>query len=122
MWVGMSDQELIDTSDLIVMGEWQDAGSQRPTGSDGLLLARIVITEVLKGPAELRQAWVLVSGNPQLRASSDLGYRTGDRGLWLLRKSSDHKAFYLADHPQRFVPAQGGEARIQQLRRRLPHN
>lgn len=118
MWVGMSDQELIDTSDLIVMGEWQDATGQRPPASEGLQLGRIVVSEVLKGPRDVRQVWVVLPGSSSLRASNDLVYRAGDRGLWCLRKSPDH-AFYLADHPQRFVPLIGGETRIREIRKQL---
>jgi hypothetical protein len=108
MWAAMSERELIDGSEIIVIGEWQ-AGPGQP---------HIVVSEVLRGPPGLRSV-PLADAASGLRSSNDLDRRTGDRGLWLLRRHPDTKAkpLYLADHPQRFVPAAGGEARIRQLRK-----
>lgn len=104
----MSERELIDASEIIVLGEWQPGPGQ----------PHILVSEVLKGPAGLRSL-PLADTASGLRSSSDPDHRTGDRGLWLLRRHPDSKArpLYLADHPQRFVPAAGGEARIRQLRK-----
>jgi len=108
MWAAMSERELIDASEIIVVGEWQPGPGQ----------PHILVSEVLKGPAGLRSL-PLADTASGLRSSSDPDHRTGDRGLWLLRRHPDSKArpLYLADHPQRFVPAAGGEARIRQLRK-----
>lgn len=56
-----------------------------------------------------------------LRApGSDLSWAPGDRGLWLLRvRPGAETGLYLADHPQRFVPAATGAARIETLRKAL---
>lgn len=109
MWAAMSERELIDASELIVMGEWQVG----PSGQ-----SHILVSEVLKGPAGLRSV-VTAEAASGLRSGSDLERRTGDRGLWFLRRHPDTKTrtLYLADHPQRFVPAAGGEARIRHLRK-----
>ena len=108
MWAAMSERELIEGSELIVMGVWQVAASGQ---------RHVVVSEVLKGPPSLRSVPMAESASG-LRSSTDQIRRPGDRGLWLLRRDPEAKpnALYLADHPQRFVPAAGGEARIRLLR------
>lgn len=108
MWTAMSERELIDASELIVMGEWQ-AG---PAGQ-----SHIQVSEVLKGPAGLRSV-AMADTASGLRSGNDLSRRPGDRGLWFLRRHPEvaGRTLYLADHPQRFIAAAGGEARIRQVR------
>lgn len=120
MYVQMSDEELIRQSDLVVIGELI---GQTPlqTGATGerLELGVIRVSETLKGPPGQTVALLLLPAPDAPRASSDLAYKRGDRGLWLLRqRSSSTTGLYLADHPQRFV-AESSAARIATLRRQL---
>jgi hypothetical protein len=122
MWVKMSDTELLQHSDLIVMGTWQGQASQ-PHAAAGHSVPNVgivAVSEVLKGPAATARVLVVVPAPDAPRSSSDLHYRIGDKGLWLLRKQPGEKAdLYLADHPQRFVPAATDAAHIEVLRQLL---
>lgn len=122
MWAQMSDAELVQHSDLVVIGEWVGQSSVTLPGEAGPLeLGGIAVAEVLKGPAGQTLALVVTTRADTPRSSTDLIYRRGDRGLWLLRRQPGGRAgLYLADHPQRFVSAAGGAARIEALRRLLP--
>jgi hypothetical protein len=117
MWAGLGDEELVRSSDLIVMGEWQGQTTLSSAPAVELETGVIIISEVLKGVGNPAFALVALPANKALRSSSDPDYRRGDRGLWLLRARPNSKGLYLVDHPQRFVPAVGGENRIRQLRR-----
>ncbi len=109
MWFRMSDAELLAQSDLVATGEIAEA---RP---DGRLVLRIA--ECLKGCGAFAQALLAGPAAGAPRSSTDLIHHVGQKGLWLLRAhpQAAGEALYLADHPQRFVPAdQAG--RIQLLR------
>lgn len=94
-WAQMSDEELVDRSEVIVVGVLVE--SDIP-GSFGAIKVR----EVLKG--EINETLIL-GGRPDLVSSDTLFYRVGQTGLWFLRPSPDGSAaVYLADHPQRFEP------------------
>ncbi len=119
MWASLSDEELLQKSDLIGMGEWQGETDLLLADKSSHRVGVISVSEVLKGAAATTVVLVSVPAPKALRSSSDLVYRRGDRGLWLLRSRPDNTSLHLADHPQRFVPASGGEERIKQLRRQL---
>jgi hypothetical protein len=121
MWEKMSDAELLQRSDLIVVGTWQGLALP-PSGSAAVTptVGVVAVSEVLKGPATTTRALVVVPAPDAPRSSNDLYYRVGDTGLWLLRKRPGEQAnLYLADHPQRFVPAATEAARIEVLRKML---
>jgi hypothetical protein len=122
MFASMSDDELIQRSDLIVIGEWVGQSSLQWSNTTARIeLGAVSIGEVLKGPAGLTLALVAapLSGGP--RSGADVIYRRGDRGLWLLRaRPGMNSGVYLADHPQRFVAEGSGSGRIDALRKKLP--
>ena len=106
MWARMSDAELIQKSQWIVVGEWVGQAPLR-LGQGGAAsdLGVIALTEVLRGPQGPTLAFVAVPGAAQPISSSDLRYRRGDHGVWFLRlrQPGDVSGPYLADHPQRFL-------------------
>ena len=119
MWARLSDEELIASSDLIVMGEWlgetqialEGAASTQGVGV-------IAVSEVIKGKREPGFVLVQRRGAGALRSSSDLSFERGQRGLWLLRaKPGGAQGIYLADNPQRFVSESGDGGRIAALKR-----
>ena len=119
MWARLSDEELIASSDLIVMGEWlgetqialEGAASTQGVGV-------IAVSEVIKGKREPGFVLVQRPGAGALRSSSDLSFERGQRGLWLLRaKPGGAQGIYLADNPQRFVSESGDGGRIASLKR-----
>ncbi|HWT54056.1 MAG TPA: hypothetical protein VN066_04555 [Rhodocyclaceae bacterium] len=115
MWAPLSDDELIRSADLIVVGEWQGQVAVSTAGNPEMELGVVLVSESWKGGSP---AVVLVALPPSRtpRSSSDPVFRRGDRGLWLLRLQPGSKGLYLVDHPQRFVSSTGGEQRIRQLR------
>ncbi len=118
MFAQMSDEELVRRSDLVVVGEWiGQSRVQLAAGGGPLELGAVTITEVLKGVPGQTLALVATVAGDAPRSSSDMAYRRGDRGLWLLRLRQGSTGIYLADHPQRFIPDAGGAARIEALRK-----
>lgn len=118
MWAALDDEALLQGSDLIVLGEWQGqtaaTAHDLPFGDIGV----ISVSEVLKGKA---QDVVLIARPAAAgpRSGTDLDFRRGQRGLWLLRLRPGSQGIYLLDHPQRFIPASQA-ARIRALRQQLP--
>lgn len=119
MWAQMSDEELVSSSELIVIGEWLgQIQVVLESGKSFQGIGVIAVSKVLKG--SLEPGFVLVqraaAGAP--RSSSDLNFERGQKGLWLLRAKPDGaQGIYLVDHPHRFVSASGDPARIVALRR-----
>ena len=74
--------------------------------------------ETLKGePTEV--ALLVLPSQGQPVASDAIARAAGSSGLWYLRLRSPSEAgLYLADHPQRFVPAAEAEQAIKDLRKR----
>ena len=121
MWAKMSDAELLLESDLIVVGTWQGlAPASKGSAAAMPNIGVVAVSEVLKGPAKTTRALVVVPAPDAPRSSSDIQYRIGDKGLWLLRRRPGELAdLYLADHPQRFVPVATEADRIKALRELL---
>ena len=119
MWVQMSDAELVQRSDLIVQGTWLGQSEVAFSPGPGRLnLGVVAITEVLKGPSASTLVLIVVPGSDAPRSSTDIVYRKGDQGLWLLRaRPGGNSGLYLADHPQRFVPSSAGSARIKEIQK-----
>ena len=113
MWAALDDETLVGSSDLIVVGEWQEVS---PAAAEENLQGRIVVSAVLKGRHGKTPIRIMHSPGKGLRSGNDLVFRTGDQGLWLLRRAPGHEGAYLIDHPQRFVSAAGGEQRIRALK------
>ena len=119
MWMKMSDDELLQRSDLIVIGTWLGR-EPAAAGASAPNVAAVAVSEVLKGPATTTRALVVMPAAEAPRSSTDIHRRAGDRGLWLLRKHPGGvAALYLADHPQRFVPMTTEAGRIDVLRKLL---
>lgn len=115
MWVALSDAELIAQSDAIVLGAL--------TGSEpvaGQVLGRIEVRAVLKGAAAARVVHLAMAPAGVARSGSDIRYQAGQDGLWFLRlRNPAEPGIYLADHPQRFVPAARAQAQADAVRQAL---
>ena len=125
MWNAMSDAELVQVSPLVVVGTWVgQTALTMPSATAALQVGVVAVSETLKGAATAAAAanptvvFVAVPNPSGLRVSTDIYYRKGDTGLWLLRPHPGATAgLYLADNPQRFVPAATGAAHIDALRK-----
>lgn len=114
MWVQLSEQELSEGSDLIVTGTLTAEKRAQPgAGAVGV----IRVDQVLKG-ATVAEALLALPAADRPISSSDIVYRAGQAGLWYLRlQPASDRRVYLADHPQRFVPIDRAQQRIESLRK-----
>ena len=123
MWAPMSDAELLQRSELIVIGTLQGPTTAPAPAVPGAVVPHVgalAVSEVLKGPAATARVLLAMPAPGALRSSSDIVHRVGDHGLWLLRRHPGGAAdVYLADHPQRFVSMATEAARIEALRKLL---
>lgn len=103
MWAKMTLEELIHSSDLVVLGTLETLGPERRGRFE---IGTIAIEEVLAGRKDLTEATLLVPARDRgIRSSTEVTYRAGQRGVWFLRLQPEPEGmFYLADHPQRFQP------------------
>jgi hypothetical protein len=116
MWSRLSDAELFERSDLIVTGVLIGRTRIR-TGQTDLTVGVIRVQETLKGPAANVALLVLPETRPT--ASDAIPYDVGASGLWYLRLRGPAEAgLFVADHPQRFVPAAEAQPAIAALRKR----
>ena len=119
MFVRLSESELLEQSELIVVGELIGRSSVNAgEGRAPLVLGVIRVEETLKGGSGVSVAFLALPGGG-LAASTDLQYRDGQQGLWYLRLRREGEAgIYAADHPQRFVPMAEAAAQIEALKPR----
>ena len=112
MWAKLSEQELFESSDLIVVGTLTAADRANPAG------ASIRVGQVLKGAASASVTLAVPAADRPI-SSSDIVYRAGQTGLWYLRSqpTAGGGVLYLADHPQRFVPIERAQPQIEALRK-----
>jgi len=121
MWATLTDKQLVAKSDLIVMAELIGQ-TEVKLAADGaiLLLGVLQVEEVLKGDRQQTAVLLVLPSPGAPRASTDILYRKGQRGLWFLRaRTQGESGLYLADHPQRFLSATREAGRIEEFRRVL---
>jgi len=101
----MTLEELVDRSDLIVVGQLA-AIAPLPSSSSDLGTIRVEEVLLAKGkPAEpVREAGLVLPSTRGLRSSDQVFYKVGQRGIWFLRNApGTAPGEYLADDPQRLV-------------------
>jgi len=104
LWVQMTMQELVDRSDLILVGKLVKIKNDPESGFD---IGIIQVSRVIKGKDSTKEVRLQIpSRNRDVQVSTDLIYGIGQKGLWFLRLKRPGGNFsgnlYLADHPQRF--------------------
>ncbi len=113
-WMRLSDSALVDQSDLIVVGRLTGqrlmmfaAGDRRHD------LAVIQVDRVLKGRRSRKTVYLVLPGDDVLEVTDQ---RAQPVGLWYLRRHpSGLPSVYTADHPQRFLPLELADTRIEVL-------
>jgi hypothetical protein len=103
-WLDKSNCDFINNAELIIQGTF--VGSSVISASKSELTAHlgvIKVTNTIKG--EINQIVFIEQPLPnQPRRSSDLQFKVGDHGIWLLKKAADYKAgLYNVSHPQHFI-------------------
>ena len=121
MWAPLADEDLLKTSDLVVLGDW---AGQAPMTSSGQAIGRdvgvMLVKDIYRGPPTLTIVLVSVPRMSGPRSSEDIIYARGASGLWFLRKHPGGPLdLYAADHPMRFIDSKTGATRIADWQRRL---
>ena len=118
MFAPYSDRELIEKSDLIVQAEFLGQTEVQLGGQAGsVCLGVLAVREAFKGNLQEKVVLIAVPSPTKPVSGSDISFRPGQAGLWLLAARPGGPAgIYVADHPQRFVPAGSGQAKIDALR------
>lgn len=121
MWVRMTDAELVESSQLIVVATY--TGRAEVTFEEGgevIYRGVLVVDDTLKGDRQdvVHILLSLPEGIPH--KSDDIYFHKGQKGLWFLRKDGQHTGIYLIDNPQRFIPARAS-GRIDSLIQLLPY-
>ena len=100
--VEMSPESLIDSSDLIINGEY--IGQQKIIVDGRILYLGVIdVDATVKGQSG--SLVFILRSNPNLIISDQLKLQPGMTGLWLLQKAQDPqlKHIYQAYSPQRFM-------------------
>ncbi len=115
VWAGMTDQELIKESDLIIRAIFIGKNTVRfPGMSKPILVGILKIEHMYKGNADDVILLMLPLRPPNVSVSTDILHVVGQNSLWFLKYSNDSEGVYLADHPQRiWSPDQ--QAKLKQL-------
>ena len=119
MWTRLTDQQLLDGSDVIVTGTL--LGQTRvKSGTTDLTLGVVSVEQTFKGSAT-GVVLIALPGPDKPVSSTDITYKAGQSGLWFLRlRGADERGIYVADHPQRFVARQLAQPQIDWLRKSAP--
>ena len=117
MWVKLSDTELVEKSDVIITAELIGQ-TQVDINQAKFVVGVLKVEEVLKGDKDLAVILLALPSAEGPRSSTDIFYKDGQKGLWLLRerKVKGESGIYLADHPQRFVSEKHAVAQIELIR------
>lgn len=104
MWAKYTDAQLVQSSELIVIGEMIGQTQVTLTKEIKLNIGVLQVKEVLKGDKQKTSVVFLqLPTSGKMRSSTDISYKKGQKGLWFLRSRPETKGIYLADHPQRFI-------------------
>ena len=92
----ISDEELVDLSDIIVVGKITKITGGR-FSAKRKEIATITVVEVIKGEKDLKKVkFAFPSRKRGRKTSTDIFYEKGQEGIWLLRKPEKGK-YHLAD-------------------------
>ena len=121
MFAPYTDRELIEKSDVIVLGEFIGQTEVRVGGAaEPLSLGVIAVREMLKGNPQEKIVLIAVPSPSKPISGSDIVFRPKQEGLWLVTsRPGGPSGIYVADHPQRFVPSGRDQSKIDALRKAL---
>ena len=121
MWAKADDEQLVRSSALIVEATYTGQVTFSPdAGASGLTLGVLRVTRLLQGDPATELVFLRVPTLGFIRKSDDIGFTSGQQGLWFLRADEAYPGLYLADHPQRFVPETQATDKIRSIQELLP--
>lgn len=117
LFVNQTLSELRSTSALIVTGRVAAATTDADHDLPGKDIVTLVIDRVLVGDVAGNTVPLAMPARDGPISSIDIIYAEGTSGLWFLRaRTTPAGRVYLADTPQRFVPADEAAEIIRELR------
>ncbi len=105
MWVGLSQAELVENSELIVKATYIGESSvSLSSNADAKTInfGVLKVSEVLKGDAVSVVLLRVPDSKSMLKRSDEIFFKPGQTGLWFLHRDKTYEGVYLADHPNRF--------------------
>lgn len=121
MFAPFTDSDLLEHSSLIVQADYVGQ-SEVQLGTEGgsVCLGVLNVRAVLKGNVSGGVVLLAVPSPTRMMSGSDIVFKPGQTGWWFLRERSDGaKGIFLADHPQRFIPAGSDDAKVEALKKAL---
>jgi hypothetical protein len=106
LFASMTVEQLVDSSQLIVVGELVSLTTHPNLAGTDLGTIRIdetILSRAARSTPD--RASLLVPARGGLAVSTAVYYTVGQRGVWFLRRDSAQAEAYLADHPQRLMAA-----------------
>ncbi len=109
-WIAMPLRDVIGQSDLVAAGAIVRGEGTIDRGGRLYKVGIIEVKEIIlgdEGADEVRLIWPTGESSDGLRMaiSTDISYRIGQDGVWLLRADSENPDLFLADRPDRFQPS-----------------
>ena len=105
LFASMTVEQLVDSSQLIVVGELVSLTTHPNLAATDLGTIRIDEVIMARAGSSTDRASLLVPARGGLAVSTAVYYTVGQRGVWFLRRDSAQAEAYLADHPQRLMAA-----------------
>ena len=116
MWAKMTDAEMVESSQLIVVATYIGKADVGLKVDDKILhLGVLDVSNTLKGNQQEVVFLQLPQSTSIFRRSDDIFFHPGQKGLWFLREVSQQKGIYVIDNPQRFVPEEKVDNRMDSL-------
>lgn len=91
-------------ADLVVVGKIDRLTDNFKVGERMHDVGAITVQRVLKGPANLKEAQVAWPGKARFALSTDIRYRVGQQGVWILTRDAKQPNVYRASYPTDFQP------------------
>lgn len=121
MWAKMTDAELVESSRLIVMATYKGRADANLKVDGGIShLGALEVSNTLKGDQREVIYLQLPRSDGILRKSDDMVFHPGQKGLWFLREIDHEQGIYIVDNPQRFVPEEKLDNRMDSILKLLP--
>lgn len=118
LWIAIPLEILVDEADLIVAGEVTDIKPGFPPYDNAVIKVSRVM-KALPGSGQPKTVLIAQPGQGGLRLSTDIRFRVGQEGVWLLTKDPDRQVYW-AKHPSQFQHNLGQVADLVKARAKLP--
>ena len=92
-------------ADLVVVGKIDRLTDNFKVGERMHDVGAITVQRMLKGPGNLKEAQVAWPGKARFALSTDIRYRVGQQGIWILTRDAKQPNVYRANYPTDYQAA-----------------